>query len=86
MYANFHNFYTISCCADFSSGIIIDRETEVPEISNFCGDSRDAIFLAVESPPVVVLTKETRWNWKKIDAKDVDPDGESKRERTFSAR
>lgn len=58
--------------------------SKFPKISNFCGVSRR--YFSRRRIAVVVLTKETRWNWRKIDAKDVDPDGESKRERTFSAR
>ena len=49
------------------------------EISNFCGVSRDAIFLAVEIQSLSPR-REPGWNWKETGTRGVD-----ERERISSA-
>lgn len=73
------------CSWATEDGIIIDRETlKSPRYRISAVSPRDAIFLAVEGSRCPY--KETRWNWRKIDAKGVGPDEESKRERALLLR
>lgn len=65
-------------------GIIIDCKIEVSKISNFCTVSLDARDFSRRRIQSSSLQGNGRCNWRKIDAKGVGPDEESKRERTSS--